>query len=592
MTFATTSTRQRATLSLETVLFAALFALALAARLANLGTHPLNDAEAREALTVWRFTQGLAGTTLPASPVYLTLTALAFSIFGNMDFVPRLAPALAGAALTLMPWLAREALGRPRALLTAALLTVSSIVLTASRSADGTLLAVFFVMLTAVAAWRLASGRGGTSWAVIMGGAFGASLASGPEAFVGLIALAFAVPLIPGAWDALIGAVIDRGRLIAIAVLAGLVVAATFLLLNRDGLGAAAASLVTFAQRFNPSSAGRTLTALIGLAVIYDPLIVVAGLISLPAAFARDPIDRLAASAVVVTGTVIIASSGRSQFDLVWLIVFLAPLAAHALWRVLHEFDWRDQWATPLVVAGLLMAVIAFTVINLTQFAETFRANPALLDEGINWIQGPWRYMGLAVVGIVFTPLIVALIALGWSARAALHGTTAVVSALLLVATLAGGWSQNQGRPGSPAELWWPHPVGADLARLRQTLLWSGEQAIGEGTEIDVVVQASPDGALAWALRDFSKAQFVTTLSPYIATSAVISSASADSTPPVLAAAYVGSPFAIDPVWFPDTLFWNEQLSWLLFRRADIQYPTLTILWLRDDIQAPPTVSR
>ena len=592
MTFATTSTRQRATLSLETVLFAALFALALAARLANLGTHPLNDAEAREALTVWRFTQGLAGTTLPASPVYLTLTALAFSIFGNMDFVPRLAPALAGAALTLMPWLAREALGRPRALLTAALLTVSSIVLTASRSADGTLLAVFFVMLTAVAAWRLASGRGGTSWAVIMGGAFGASLASGPEAFVGLIALAFAVPLIPGAWDALIGAVIDRGRLIAIAVLAGLVVAATFLLLNRDGLGAAAASLVTFAQRFNPSSTGRTLTALIGLAVIYDPLIVVAGLISLPAAFARDPIDRLAASAVVVTGTVIIASSGRSQFDLVWLIVFLAPLAAHALWRVLHEFDWRDQWATPLVVAGLLMAVIAFTVINLTQFAETFRANPALLDEGINWIQGPWRYMGLAVVGIVFTPLIVALIALGWSARAALHGTTAVVSALLLVATLAGGWSQNQGRPGSPAELWWPHPVGADLARLRQTLLWSGEQAIGEGTEIDVVVQASPDGALAWALRDFSKAQFVTTLSPYIATSAVISSASADSTPPVLAAAYVGSPFAIDPVWFPDTLFWNEQLSWLLFRRADIQYPTLTILWLRDDIQAPPTVSR
>lgn len=592
MTLATTSTRKRATLSLETVFFAALFALALAARLTNLGTHPLNDAEAREALTVWRFTQGLAGTTLPASPAYLTLTALAFSIFGNLDFVPRLAPALAGAALTLMPWLAREALGRQRAILTATLLTVSSILLTASRSADGTLLAVCFVMLTAIAAWRLASGRGGTRWAVIAGVAFGASLASGPEAFVGLIALAFTVPLIPGAWDALMGAMLDRGRLIAIAVLAGLVVTGTFLLLNRDGLGAAAASLVTFAQRFNPGSTGRTLTALIGLAVLYDPLIVVAGIISLPAAFAREPVDRLAACAVVVTGTVIIVSSGRSQFDLVWLIVFLAPLAAHALWRVIDEFDWRHQWGTPLVVAGLLMAVIAFAVINLSQFAEAFRANPALREQAINWIQGPWRYMGFTIVGFIFTPLIVALIALGWSTRAALHGTAALAAALLLVATLAGGWSQNQGRPGSPAELWWPHPVGTDLARLRQTLLWSGEQAIGEGTEIDVVVQASPDGSLAWALRDFSKARFVTALGPDVAASAVITLASADSTPPVLAAAYVGSPFAVDPVWFPDTLFWNEQLNWLLFRRADIQYPTLTILWLRDDIQAPPTVSR
>ncbi len=591
MTLATTSTRQRATLSLETVLFAALFALALAARLANLGAHPLNDAEAREALTVWRFTQGLAGTTLPASPAYLTLTALAFSIFGNMDFVPRLAPALAGAALTLMPWLAREALGRQRALLTAALLTVSSIVLTASRSADGTLLAVFFVVLTAIAAWRLASGRGGTGWAVIAGSAFGASLASGPEAFVGLIALAFAVPLIPGAWDALMSAIIDRGRLIAVAVLAGLVVTATFLLLNRDGLGAAAGSLVTFAQRFNPSSAGRTLTALIGLAVLYDPLIVVAGVISLPAAFAREPVDRLAASAVVVTGTVIIASSGRSQFDLVWLIVFLAPLAAHALWRVIAEFDWRDQWGTPLILAGLLIALTAFVILNLAQFAETLRANPALLEEPANWL-GTWRQLGLAIFGLVIIPIVVALIALGWSARAALHGTAGVATVLLLAATLAGGWSQNQGRPGSPAELWWPHPVGADLARLRQTLLWSGEQAIGEGTEIDVVAQASPDGALAWALRDFSKARFVSTLGPDVAASAVITSASADSTPPVLAAAYVGSPFAIDPVWFPDTLFWNEQLNWLLFRRVDIQYPTLTILWLRDDIQAPPTVSR
>lgn len=592
MTLATTSTRPRATLSLEIVFFAVLFALALAARLTGLGTHPLNDAEAREALTAWRFTQGLVGATLPASPAYLTLTALAFSIFGNLDFVPRLAPALAGAALTLIPWLARDALGRPRALLTAALLTVSSIVLTASRSADGTVLAVLFVLLTAVAAWRLASGRGGAGWAVIAGGAFGASLASGPEAFLGLIALAFAVPLLPGAWDALMSAVVERGRLIAIAALAGLVVMATFLLLNRDGLGAAAASLVSFAQRFTPGSGGRSLTALIVLAVIYDPLIVVAGVLSLASAFAREPVDRLAASGVMVIIALIVASGGRSQFDLVWLTVFLAPLAAHSLWRVLAEFDWRHEWSLSVIVAVILLMLAAFAAISLTQFGEAVRGTPTLLEGGINWFQPPWRTLGMAIVGVVMAPLIVALIALGWSTRSALHGTAAALATLLFVATLAGGWGQNQGRAGSPADLWWTHPVGTDLARLRQTLLWSGEQSIGEGTEIDVVAQASPDGALAWALRDFPKASFVTALSPDIAASAVITSATADSTAPELAAAYVGSPFAVDPVWFPDTLFWNEQLTWLLFRRADIQYPTITILWLRDDIQAPSTVSR
>lgn len=592
MTTASVSIKPRAAISLEVVLYLAVVVLALAMRLPGLDAHPLNDAEAREALTAWRFSLGVDTIGLPASPAYFTLTALGFSIFGDMDFVARLAPALAGAALVLLPLVVRDLLGRGRALLTGALLAVSSIALTASRSADGTILAVFFVLLTAVTAWRSIRAPGSAGWVIVAGAAFGAALASGPSALVGLIALAIALPVTPGAWDAVAGHVVERARVLAVAALAGFLVVGTFFLLNRDGLGAAAASLVDFAQRFNPASAGRSLTALIVIALTYDALILLTGLLSAGTAFLRGGVDRFAATAAMVALTVIVAASGRTQFDLIWLVVFLAPLAAHLLSRVAVEFRQIEHPWVMAAAGGLAIALTASVVITLSQFSEAARGNPDML-QAINWLQRPWYELGQAIAAAVLVPVGVVLLGLGWSYRSAVQGLISAIGVLLLAGTLAAGWSATRGHVGLQTELWWPQPVTDDVTRLRDTLLWSGEQSVGEGTEIDVVVQGSTDGALAWALRDFRKASFVGALGPEVAASAVIApAASEDPAQPELGAAYVGAPFHIDPVWPVDPLTWAEQLDWLLLRRAPIEYPTITILWLRQDVQAAPLVQR
>lgn len=592
MTIDTDTPQPRAALSLEALAYLLLFALALALRLANLAAHPLNDVEASEALTAWRFSQGLGGTTLPDSPAYLTLTALGLLTFGDHDFVARLAPALFGAALVLLPALARGALGGWRALLTAALLAVSSIGIMASRSADGATLAVFFVWLAATALWRDLQGRPGR-WGIVAAAAFGAALASGPQALLGLIALAVALAAVTEGWPTVLARILDRGRSFGLAALAAFLIAGTFFLLNRDGLGAAAAGWVTFIGRFTQGLDGRSLTALVVLLGAYDPLIVVAGAVLAALTFARGGVDRFLTVAVLVVAVLSAIAVGRSQFDLLWVIVLLTPHAAQALLRLATEYDWRRRWALPVSLALILLAVVAFVGLNLSTFVGFARLNVDFLTTAtaIDWRVSPWSSLGLAGAGIVMLPLITVLIGLGWSYRAAVVGLLSALALLLGATMLTAGWGQAHLRPGSPVELWWPRPVGADLARLRETVFWAGEQTVGEGTEIEAIVQASPDGAVAWALRGFSKTRFVAALGPEIATAAVIAPMTAvDGAAPTLGAAYVGASYELDPVWFPDNLFWFEQLDWLLYRRAPVQFPTLTVLWLRSDIQAPEPV--
>src|SRR5690554_5809424 len=92
------------TLTVETALYALVFLAALSLRLLNLGGHPLSDPEAREALLALARLRGEAtAVALPASPAYFSLTFLHFFLFGASEATARLAPALAGAALVLVP---------------------------------------------------------------------------------------------------------------------------------------------------------------------------------------------------------------------------------------------------------------------------------------------------------------------------------------------------------------------------------------------------------------------------------------------------------------------------------------------------------
>jgi hypothetical protein len=174
------------------------------------------------------------------------------------------------------------------------------------------------------------------------------------------------------------------------------------------------------------------------------------------------------------------------------------------------------------------------------------------------------------------------LFAAGWSARAALAGLTATGAITLLVCTLGAGWGQTQVRPTEPVELWWERPAADDLGRLTQSLTAVSNFSVGQEHEIAVTVQAGPDGALAWALRDFPKAEYVNELDAFVNSPVVIAPASSEN--PTLGSAYVGQAFGLRHYWFPENLFWNEQLDWLTFRRAPVESERV-VLWVRQDVQ-------
>ena len=126
-------------ISAEVIIYAALLLLSLALRMAELGTVPLNDGEAHEALTAFRAIDPRAvGSDLVAhNPLMFTINAITMSIAGSDTATVRLPTVLLGVLLVAMPFLFRKWLGRANALIMAGLLTISPVLLLASRSLSG-----------------------------------------------------------------------------------------------------------------------------------------------------------------------------------------------------------------------------------------------------------------------------------------------------------------------------------------------------------------------------------------------------------------------------------------------------------------------
>jgi predicted membrane-bound mannosyltransferase len=160
-------------------------------RLTALGQIPLAPTEAKEALAAWQFLQVGQSIVEFDSPAYFTLTALLLPFFGTSDVTARMVAVLFGLGLVLLPWFLRDQLGRIGALVTAALFAVSPLYTTVSRTAGGQAIALFAIMLAAVAALRLQNGRG-QHWLYVLAIALALGLTSSPLIYSGLITLAIA----------------------------------------------------------------------------------------------------------------------------------------------------------------------------------------------------------------------------------------------------------------------------------------------------------------------------------------------------------------------------------------------------------------
>ncbi len=589
-------------LTLEHALYLALFGLALALRLYGLGAHPLTDTEAREALTVFRFLRSPAEVLLvPHSPAYFSLTYLGFLVFGASEMLARLAPALFGAALVFAPLFFRDALGRGGALLTAALLTFTAGLLQASRSADGSVLALSGLVF-GLGAFREYWRTERIGWLAASGVALGFGLASGAAFLTGLVVVCLAVVVLliisptererlAEAWARLQTPAV--GRTWAAALLLAALAAATAGLLYPRGLGALTASWGAWLT----TGSGRAPLTLPFFVLAYEPALALFGLIGAVRAFrsghrAGQWLAWAAAAGLAFTAL----HRGRALADVIWLEAPLAALTAYAVADMLQSWWVKAEWPLTAAQAGLVTILFSFTMVNLAAFGEQVRLNQPVaagqttLADFVT-LTSPYFFLSVAALGVGLVLLISFLFGLGWSPRAAQLGLMLCTLVVLVSGGLSASWGLTQLRANQPVELWWAapeRPVTDDVQRLLAALEAVGHHSLGEARDIEVIAQADSNGALAWALRDYPRARFVAQIDAGIESPVVITPIVPEN--PTLGSAYVGQPFALHRIAALD-LSWTEWLGWWTYRRAPEQLENV-VLWVRQDIQQLQTVGQ
>ena len=140
----------------EVIAYAGIFAAALALRLIGLGDKPFHHDESLHAWFSWRLFSGEGYHYDPVyhGPVQYYLTGLMYSLFGVGDVSARLAPALLGSAICVLPALMRRQLGHTAALTASVLLCVTPAFLYFSRFARDDIYMAFLTLALAVAIFR------------------------------------------------------------------------------------------------------------------------------------------------------------------------------------------------------------------------------------------------------------------------------------------------------------------------------------------------------------------------------------------------------------------------------------------------------
>jgi hypothetical protein len=187
----------------------------------------------------------------------------------------------------------------------------------------------------------------------------------------------------------------------------------------------------------------------------------------------------------------------------------------------------------------------------------------------------------LILLGIIVFLLVGSL----WGPRAATRGLAFGVLGYTVVAGIGLGWQASHTYAGDPRELWQTDPVHVDgYERLAETLRFMSLQATGEPNRMSLAIQAKDDGALAWLVRDFDEATFVSQTGLESTPDAVI--VPDVQANPTLGDDYIGQDFTLSYAWNLSDLSWTDFLAWLTVRETRLEPAPdeQAYLWVRKDV--------
>jgi len=623
----------RVQVTLEVLLYVALAVLSLTVRLAQLGHAPLGDAEAHQALAALRTVNPeVSGKALVAgSPLTFLFNAIGFALPPPSDGLARLPVALAGVLLTLSPALWRRYLNPLPPLIVSLLLTLSPVELLASRTMSPV---IWTMLLAVIGPWLVLRyvETHAPAWAVAATMAFAAMvLLAEPAGFLTLLALAFGLGfawLTEGDPDsnaiASIRSLVREWPWMNGALAAGLMVllAGTGLFWFPSGLTTVGNVLWAGLRGFVDRTHDAPVAFPLWIGLRYETGLLLFGLIACYRAIREGGFFERALVGWALAGTVwSLGYAGATAAHALWLTVPLAVLVGLMATNWITErvsVAWEvPDWGIPLhaiLTLALWLAVgvsvvlfakrllydLPFEATDLGAFlgklvsgiysrsTDFQKATSIEVQKGVfvyDYVLGAIQQRVLVTLLVLLVNGVLFFLAGSlWSARTAWRGfALGTLSALVLIGLGLGGRTALA-TSGDPRELWYLDPVTDDVRDLRATLREMSLRDTGEPRLAGVTALVPEDGALAWALRDYPRTEFVHGVGPETTTAIVLMPVAESQ--PALGADYVGKTLVIRQAWSVQSLSWRDTLMWL-YRDDSRVKPTAGEqwrLWVRKDV--------
>ena len=546
--------------------YAAILLVAAGLRFALLGSNPLDDQQAHLALQALSISKGEL-VNLSGQPGYIALTSVLFDLFKASGFWSLFWPALFGTCAVLLPLLYRKWLSQPTALILAGLIALDPILIGASRTAGGTMMAMV-AALAALGFWL-------NKKPVLSGILLGIALIGGSGfwtvllIFAGLV-LFFGRKILDVDNGQVTG--LDRPRptftALSMAAITALLLSTIFLSIP-NGISAIGASLVEYFSGLggidDPQIGGNSLAWLI----IELPLFVLGIWGFIDGIIKKEKYPILMGVWWGVALILALLDPGIAGSHFVWvtlpMVIFAAlKLSDHIRLPIVEN---RLIFVVELI---LVLALIIFSLLNFLNLVNNAYLTP---EETRNRIIGTF-------LPIILLAAMTVLFAWGWSYTSTRNGFVAGMVVLLLTGMLSNAWkSAGLGsRPQFEAFFNRGFPVGVNS--LLTTLEEISLSNTGYAERIDIQVIGSEQPALVWALRNYNELRISSVSDPNQAPSLVLTDV---ETKIDLPASYRGQKilWTVSPDY--QAMKAIDWVRWSIFRTAPASKTEL-ILWARNDL--------
>lgn len=576
-------------LTLETVLYIIILVIGVGLRLWNLDAFPLSNSEALQSLLAHQ----LYGGQQPAgdiaySPLLVSLNTLVFLLLHSSDASARLITVLAGSALFLLPVTFRHQLGAVTCLIASVLLAISPAAIFLSRTLNSQMFVALGALMV-VSGYINWSENGSRRRLFLLAGGVAVLLTAGPMAYSILLIFTLIVLI---RWAAFNEGWHNGLRLArkkedatngwprnlkqaGIFLLVAVILLATAATLNLSGFSVTTSLIGNWLSRFGFETTPESGFNTVFLLTIYEPLLVLAGLVGLAyALLSRKLLPQIFVGWFVGILVLDLVMGGRPAGSVILAVVPLAFLAALALTDLVESLLNKGSWSNEGIILASGLVIFSFGYIGLTGWLDRV-CGPDDTFCQLAWLQ--------SVAALTLFGVIVAFFWFLNGMGVAIRGAALTAVVVGVIATLSIAWRLNFG----PLMQLAYQPLArisasTELVSLVETLRRESSVRVGDETLLDITATTMPP-ALQWQLRDFKNLTQAASPIGVTATSALITAPPADKEQGLdLGEAYLGQDFRLDAAWSPVGLPPKDLLSWLIYRQAKTHPEGQTVLlWLR-----------